>query len=108
MGRAAGAHRHHAVCAAVVLALSAPFLQASDSALLFNIFIFIPAVFGIMFASLWLLASDIFEHTPKPEAARAFSRIGASSLAGGIAGGFIAKGLVPLIGTEMANLSSAR
>ena len=82
--------------AAVVLALSAPFLQAGDSALLFNIFIFIPAIFGIMFASLWLLASDIFEHTPKPEAVRAFSRIGASSLAGGILGGFIAKGLVPL------------
>ena len=82
--------------AAVVLALAAPFLQPGDSTLLFNIFIFIPAIFGIMFASLWLLASDIFEHTPKPAAARAFSRIGASSLAGGILGGFIAKGLVPL------------
>jgi hypothetical protein len=82
--------------AAVVLALSAPFLQPGDSTLLFNIFIFIPAIFGLMFASLWLLASDIFEHRPKPAAARAFSRIGASSLAGGILGGFIAKGLVPL------------
>ncbi len=79
--------------AASVLSLTAPFLEAGDSALLFNIFIFIPSVFGIMFASLWLLAGDIFETTPKPEAARAFSKIGASSLAGGMTGGFIAKGL---------------
>lgn len=83
--------------AAVVLTLTAPFLQAGDSTLLFNVFIFIPGVFGIMFASLWLLASDIFEKTPKPDAARAFSKIGASSLAGGMTGGFLAKGLSPLV-----------
>jgi ATP/ADP translocase len=83
--------------AAVVLSLTAPFLQAGDSALLFNVFIFIPSVFGIMFASLWLLASDIFETTAKPAAARAFSKIGASSLAGGMCGGFVAKALVPLL-----------
>ena len=83
--------------AASVLSLAAPFLQAGDSPLLFNIFIFIPSVFGIMFASLWLLASDIFETTPKPAAARAFSKIGASSLAGGMTGGFIAKTLVPIL-----------
>ena len=83
--------------AAFVLSLAAPFLQAGDSPLLFNIFIFIPSVFGIMFASLWLLASDIFDTTPKPAAARAFSKIGASSLAGGMSGGFIAKALVPVL-----------
>jgi ATP/ADP translocase len=85
------------LCAALTLALCAPFLQAGDSALLFNIFIFIPSIFGIMFASLWLLASDLFEQTAKPLAARSFSRLAASSLAGGILGGFIAKALVPLI-----------
>jgi hypothetical protein len=79
--------------AAAAIALAAPFLQPGDSPLLFNVFIFIPATFGIMFASLWLLATDIFENTPKPEAALAFSRIGASSLAGGMIGGFVAKGL---------------
>jgi MFS family permease len=83
--------------AAAVLAFSAPFLQPGDSQLLFNIFIFIPAIFGIIFASLWLLASDLFERTPKPDAARAFSKIGASSLAGGMIGGFIAKGLGPIL-----------
>ncbi len=83
--------------AGATLAMAAPFLKPGDSALLFNIFIFIPAVFAIIFASLWLLASDIFEATPKPQAARAFSRIGASSLAGGMAGGFVAKGLGRLV-----------
>ena len=82
---------------ASILAISAPFLQPGDSTLLFNIFMFIPASFGIMFASLWLLVSDMFENTPKPEAARTFARIGASSLAGGIVGGFVAKGLVPYL-----------
>ncbi|HVO92907.1 MAG TPA: hypothetical protein VMT22_08710 [Terriglobales bacterium] len=76
-----------------ILAVAAPFLKPGDSPLLFNVFIFIPAVFAIIFASLWLLASDIFENTPKPQAARAFSKISASSLAGGMLGGFIAKGL---------------
>lgn len=83
--------------AAVVLGLTAPFLQPGDSPLLFNIFIFIPAIFAIIFASLWLLAGDIVETTTKSASARAFSKIGASSLAGGMAGGFVAKGLLPLM-----------
>lgn len=83
--------------AATVLTVAAPFLEPGDSPLLFNVFIFIPAIFGIMFASLWLLATDIFETTPKSEAALAFSRIGASSLGGGMLGGFIAKGLGPYL-----------
>jgi len=83
--------------AAIVIGGTAPFLKPGGSALLFNIFIFIPAVFGIMFVSLWLLAGDIFETTAKSESARAFSKLGASSLAGGMAGGFIAKGLLPLL-----------
>lgn len=83
--------------AATVLGFAAPFLQPGESTLLFNIFIFIPGAFGIMFASLWLLASDIFETTPKPQAARAFGKVGASSLAGGMTGGFIAKWIGPLV-----------
>ena len=83
--------------AAATLAATAPFLEPGDSALLFNLFIFIPAVFAIIFASLWLLASDIFETAPKPQAARAFGKIGASSLAGGMIGGFVAKGFGQLV-----------
>ena len=93
--------------AGAALTLAAPFLEAGGSPLLFNVFIFIPSSFGIMFASLWLLAADIFETTAKPQAARAFSRIGASSLAGGMLGGFVAKGLSPLIEAKRLILTGA-
>ena len=83
--------------AAVVMAGAAPFLEPGDNTLLLAVFMFIPAIFGIVFASLWLLATDIFEKTEKHEAARAFSQIGAGTLAGGMSGGLIAKGLAPYL-----------
>jgi ATP/ADP translocase len=73
----------------------APFLAPGADTLLLGLFIFVPAVFGIVFASSWLLASDMFENIPRQEAARAFSNIGASSLAGGMLGGLISKALAP-------------
>lgn len=81
--------------AAAVMAIAAPFLEPGDNSPLFAMFMFIPAIFGLVFASLWLLASDIFETTAKSEAARAFSKIGAATLAGGMTGGLISKGLAP-------------
>jgi len=83
--------------AAAVMAAAAPFLQPGDNLLLLALFMFIPAIFGLLFASLWLLASDLFEKTAKSTAARAFSRIGATTLAGGMMGGLIAKGLAPVL-----------
>ena len=81
--------------AATMLGAAAPFLKPGDSTLLLAIFMFIPAIFGLLFASLWLLASDIFEKSEKSEAARAFSKIGAGTLAGGMLGGLISRGLAP-------------
>jgi ATP/ADP translocase len=83
--------------AAAVMAAAAPFLEPGDNKLLLAIFMFIPAIFGLLFASLWLMASDIFEKTERSVAARAFSKIGAGTLAGGMAGGLIAKGLAPYL-----------
>jgi MFS family permease len=83
--------------AAVIMAAAAPFLEPGDNIPLLAVFIFIPAIFGLLFASLWLLAADIFEKTEKRESARAFSRIGAGTLAGGMMGGLISKGLAPHI-----------
>ena len=82
---------------AVVMAAAAPFLRPGDNTLLLIMFMFIPAIFGLVFASLWLLASDVFENTEKSEAARAFSKIGAGTLAGGMAGGLFSKGLAPYL-----------
>ena len=83
--------------AATVLAGAAPFLRPGDNPLLLLIFMFIPATFALLFASLWLLASDIFDKAAKSEAARAFSQIGAGTLSGGMAGGLIAKALAPFV-----------
>ena len=83
--------------AATVMAGTAPFLKPGDNVVLLAIFIFIPAIFGLLFASLWLLATDIFEKTEKRAAARAFSRIGAGTLAGGMTGGLVAKTLAPYL-----------
>ena len=49
--------------AAAVMAAAAPFLEPGDNTLMLAMFMFIPAIFGLLFASLWLLASDIFEKT---------------------------------------------
>jgi AAA family ATP:ADP antiporter len=95
------------VLAAAVMLAIAPFLRPGDNALLVAIFMFIPAVFGLLFASLWLLSSDIFEKTEKDVAARAFSRIGAATLAGGILGGLIAKALVPWLDAKWLILIAA-
>ena len=81
--------------AASVMILLSPFLQPGDNKLLLGIFMFIPAVFGLLFASLWLLASDLFDKTEKSQASRAFSKIGAATLAGGMSGGLISKALAP-------------
>jgi ATP/ADP translocase len=85
---------------AVVMAAAAPFLRPGDNALLLIMFMFIPAIFGLVFASLWLLASDVFENTEKSEAARAFSKIGAGTLAGGMVGGLFSKGLAPYLDAQ--------
>ena len=78
---------------AVVMPAAAPFLKPGDNTLLLIMFMFIPAIFGLVFASMWLLASDVFEKTEKKAAARAFSKIGAGTLAGGMVGGLISKAL---------------
>jgi hypothetical protein len=80
-----------------VMSAAAPFLEPGDNAPLLAIFMFIPAIFALLFASLWLMAADIFENSEKRAAARAFSRLGAATLAGGMAGGVTAKALAPLI-----------
>ncbi|MGH7771276.1 MAG: hypothetical protein ACREQA_03485 [Candidatus Binatia bacterium] len=85
------------VLTAATLVTFVPFLQPGNYSILLSLFIFIPSAFGILFANIWLLASDIFEKAPKSVAARSFSRIGASSLAGGMIGGFLSKGLAPYL-----------
>ncbi len=83
--------------AAIVMASVAPFLRPGENTPMLAMFMFIPAIFGPSFASLWLLSSDLFENTDRRDAARAFSKIGAGTLAGGMTGGLIAKGLAGFV-----------
>lgn len=92
---------------AVVMAAAAPFLKPGDNTPLLIMFMFIPAIFGLVFASLWLLASDIFEKTEKKAAAGAFSKIGAGTLAGGMVGGLISKGVAPYLDAKWLILLGA-
>jgi hypothetical protein len=85
------------VFAAAVMAAFVPFLPQMNYSVLLSLFIFIPTIFGPMFASIWLQASELFESVPKSLAARCFSRIGASSLGGGMIGGLLSKGLAPYV-----------
>jgi len=95
------------IFAAVALAGFFPLLRQANHGILMSSFVFIPTIFGLLFASTWLLVSDLFEHAPKTVAAHAFSRIGASSLAGGMVGGFISKGLAPHLNPEWLILLAA-
>jgi hypothetical protein len=83
--------------AAIVMASVAPFLRPGNNTAMLAMFMFIPAIFGPSFASLWLLASDLFENIERRDAARAFSKIGAGTLAGGMTGGLMAKGLAGFV-----------
>jgi AAA family ATP:ADP antiporter len=93
--------------AAGVILSAAPFLRPGDNTPMLAMFMFIPAIFGPLFASLWLLASDLFEKIEKRDAARAFSKLGAATLAGGMAGGLLAKALAPLIDPKWLILLAA-
>ena len=95
------------VLAACVMAGSAPFLRPGDNPPMLAMFMFIPAIFGLLFASLWLLASDLFEKTDKRDAARAFSKIGAATLAGGMTGGLLSKALAPHLAPKWLILLAA-
>src|SRR6185503_3676322 len=72
--------------AASIMAWAAPFLDPGGNTPMLAMFMFIPALFGLLFASLWLLASDLFEKIERRDAAQAFSQIGAATLAGGMTG----------------------
>jgi len=79
---------------AVLLAVFAPFLDQGNYSGMLSFFMLVPTLFGIIFATLWSQASDLFQNAPETVSASSFSQITASALAGGMTGGFLAKGLI--------------
>jgi len=84
-----------------------PALDVGNYPVLIALFLSIPTLFGLLFASVWLLASEVYEKKSKRLVARAFGTIGASSLAGGMAGGIVAKGLASQVAAKWLLLLGA-
>lgn len=57
-------------------------------------FMLVPVVFGGLFSLAWLPAGEIIGRD-SPDLARAFSRVGAASILGGLLGASLARGLAP-------------
>jgi AAA family ATP:ADP antiporter len=55
------------------------------------LYMLVPLTIGIAFALYWLLVADLLEGAARAMLGRAYSLIGASSIAGGLAGGLIAR-----------------
>ncbi|MCI0414234.1 hypothetical protein L0222_15755 [bacterium] len=91
-----GAHLARSVLLLLTVAVQIFFattLRSATSSVLIVFFASIPTLYGLLFASLWLLTTHYFRETPKSETAVQFSRIGAAALAGGLLGGLLAKTL---------------
>lgn len=70
-----------------------PFVDAEYKIPMMILFVLVTSLFAAVFAGAWLLAGDLLEGAPQEITRWAFSRIGAASMLGGIAGGLLAKGL---------------
>ncbi len=55
------------------------------------LYMFVPLTFGIAFSLYWLLAGDLLEGAGHSQLGRSYSLIGASSIAGGLVGGLLAR-----------------
>lgn len=64
------------------------------------IFIGVPLVFGVLFSATWLLASELYQGLPDELVSRAYARIGAGSISGGLLGGLCARLLAPFVAPE--------
>lgn len=54
-------------------------------------FTLLPLGFGVLFSMAWLLGADLLGRAPREVLRRAYGRIGAASIAGGVAGGACAR-----------------
>lgn len=93
----------NAVLVAVIGVVGAYFAIAEPGAswAMTTFFFLVPLIFSVAFSIVWLLGTELLEPLDKEASAKAFSRLGASSIIGGVAGGTIARTLGPLLGPRM-------
>lgn len=58
---------------------------------------FVPLAFSVLFSVTWLLVADLLDGAGRDTLARAYGRVGAASILGGMAGGALARLLAPLL-----------
>lgn len=61
------------------------------------LFVAVPLLYGVLFAATWLLAAELFHGLPAERISRAYARVGAGSIAGGLLGGIGARALAPVV-----------
>lgn len=81
------------VLTALMFLCFVPFVDLQYKTPMLGMFVLVPAAFAAIFAAAWLLAGDLLEGADESVVRWAYSRIGAGSMLGGIAGGLFAGGL---------------
>ena len=72
--------------------------EPGGSALMTAFFFLVPLIFSVAFSMVWLLGTELLEGLDKQAAAKAFARLGAASIVGGVCGGTLARTLGPKLG----------
>ncbi|MDA2934145.1 hypothetical protein MYX82_07355 [Acidobacteria bacterium AH-259-D05] len=72
-----------------------PFVDLQNQIAIMAMFILTPVIFAAVFAAAWLLAGDLLEGAGSVLTRWTYSRIGASSMLGGMVGGLLASLLSP-------------
>ncbi len=88
------------VLAAVMVLVGCYALTARPGAspLMTTFFFLVPLIFSIAFSIVWLLGTELLDALDDDASARAFSRLGAASIVGGVCGGAIARVFGPGLG----------
>ena len=79
--------------ASLLLMLSYAVVRPGGGLVMTAFFVAVPLLFSIMFSVAWLLAADLLEGESPAALSRAYGRIGAATIIGGIVGGVLARAL---------------
>lgn len=74
-----------------VIAVWALLARPGAGPLMTAFFVFLPLAFSVLFSVTWLLVADLLDGAASETLARAYGRVGAASILGGMAGGGLAK-----------------
>ena len=105
-----GARRVRVVLPAAVsllLVLSYAVVRPGGGLAMTAFFVAVPLLFSIMFSIAWLLAADLLEGESPDALSRAYGRIGAATIIGGIVGGLLARALATRAPTPVLLLIAA-